>query len=111
MMSFKAALILFCIGLIGLGLALYGDLSNNWTLASAAIGIGAWFVAAIWGVIDRTFGMIHHLKRSWAIHKDFKEEKALEEKQIIQRGTSKAKKRAAKRRFKLWINTILGVRD
>ena len=111
MMSFKAALFLFIIGLIGIGLAIYGDLSDRWVLISFAVGIGAWFVAMIWGFIDRTLGMIHHLKQSKVIDKEYKAEQSAYAKQVIQRTSSDPKKRAAWKRFKLWINTILGVRD
>lgn len=110
-MSFKVAFILFFIGLVGLVLAIYGDLPATWTLVSFTIGLGAWIVFVIWNFIDRTFSIIHHLNKSWVIQKDYKKEKAIEAKQVVQHRTSKAKKRAISRRLKLWVNTILGVRN
>ena len=111
MMSFKAALILFLTGFIGIGLAVYADLPDRWVLVCAAIGIGAWIVSAVWGFIDRTLGAVHHLKRSRAIDKAYKAEKSVEDEGVVQRGASEAKKRATSKRLTLWLDTILGVRD
>ena len=111
MMSFKAALILFLTGFINIGLAVFADLPDKWILVCAAVGIGAWIVSAVWGFIDRTFGAFHHLKRSREIDKAYKAEKFAETKKVVQRGTSEAKKRATSKRLKLWLDTMLGVRD
>ena len=111
MMSFKAALILFLIGLTGIGLAVSADLPDMWILLCVAVGLGAWIVLAVWGFIDRTLGALHHLKRSREIDKAYKAEKFVEAKKVVQRGTSEAKKRATSKRLKLWLDTILGVRD
>lgn len=111
MFSFTTLLILFLMGLLGLGLAIYGILPDQWILLSAGLGLMAWFLCAILMFVDRTIGMIHHLKRSHAIDKDLKREILEEKNQVIQRGSSEAKKRARSKRLKLWVNTIAGKRD
>ena len=111
MLSFKNSLILFLIGLINLGLGFFGNLSDRWTLICVGIGLGIWFILMIWMFVERTFLTIHHFKRLRKIRDEYKTDKSEEEKQVIQRGSSQALKQARKKRIKLWIDSLLGVKD
>ena len=109
--SFTKALILASTGFIGIGLAVTATVPDRWILPSFGIGLGAWFIFAIWSFIEKTYAMIHHIKQSRIIQQELKTELELENAQPIRSGTSSAKRRAFKRRLSLWLDTMLGNPD
>lgn len=110
-LSFTLALILFLTGFIGIGLTVTATVPDIWILPSFGIGLGAWLIIAVWGFIEKTFAMIHHIKQSRIIQQDLKTEIELENAQPIRSGISSAKRRAFKRRLSLWMDTMWGEPD